>query len=348
MNRNFRISKKNSPPITGKCDICGEMTYLPFKCKRCLGIFCDKHHFPENHSCVPISKIIKEFKQYEEFNLPKTEEEKIKNKIDEIKRIIVTLKSMYESREMGQNEYFDKITSFNREKEELEAKLGQLQNIGANNEEDKTSVKKNDKALDNSGHPDTSENYYIVDEKYKREYIGDINKANYSPVVNNIEKEGKHDQIRIKNRCDQCGLPITGIPFKCRRCGLSFCMKHRLPEYHFCAIRKEYSTNGFIEKTNYFLKSRYNQVKNWLNRRNYRRYRNWNAFFMNFIGVVILSISFLIIYSNIEKLNEINIWLIPLGSAFIFVNGILWVKKTYKFLKLLNYWFKGERNLEPV
>jgi len=127
------------------------MTYLPFQCRRCLGIFCDKHHLPENHSCIPISKIIKEFKQFEEHTLPKSKEENIKNKINEINRIILSLQTMYESREMGRREYFDKITSFSHEKDELEAKLRQFQNISTNS---KASVENQDNKLDNSVSPD--------------------------------------------------------------------------------------------------------------------------------------------------------------------------------------------------
>ncbi|RLE84614.1 MAG: hypothetical protein DRJ67_10270 [Thermoprotei archaeon] len=35
-----------------KCDYCGEeIEGLPYKCKYCGGIFCVKHHLPENHNC---------------------------------------------------------------------------------------------------------------------------------------------------------------------------------------------------------------------------------------------------------------------------------------------------------
>jgi len=35
-----------------KCDYCGEeIEGLPYKCKYCGGIFCVKHHLPENHDC---------------------------------------------------------------------------------------------------------------------------------------------------------------------------------------------------------------------------------------------------------------------------------------------------------
>jgi len=35
------------------CEYCGEkITYLPFKCKYCGGVYCKKHRLPENHQCT--------------------------------------------------------------------------------------------------------------------------------------------------------------------------------------------------------------------------------------------------------------------------------------------------------
>jgi len=35
------------------CENCGEqITYLPFKCKYCGGVYCKKHRLPENHQCT--------------------------------------------------------------------------------------------------------------------------------------------------------------------------------------------------------------------------------------------------------------------------------------------------------
>ena len=286
------IEQNNFLDKAGKCDICGEMACLPFECKRCLGTFCDEHHLPENHSCIPINKLIKEFKQFEETTSPKSEEEVIKDKINEVNRIIVRIQNMYENREMARSDYLDKISSFNREKEELEAKLRQFQNIDANIEKERPvnvrQVKKSDYFGNHDdkliGELNKTNHSYHVDEKYKRESVGNISN------------------------------------------------------------KTKYSTPNFFINAKHLLKSKYYRVKKWLNRRNHRRYYNWNTFFMNFIWIVILSISFLIIYPNIEKLNEIILWIIPLGSALFFINGILWIKYTYKFLKRLNYWFKGERN----
>jgi len=58
------ISKKRKKPThskkqdkerefadTPKCECCGDMIVLPFKCNFCGGKFCSKHRLPENHSC---------------------------------------------------------------------------------------------------------------------------------------------------------------------------------------------------------------------------------------------------------------------------------------------------------
>lgn len=181
--------------------------------------------------------------------------------------------------------------------------------------------------------------------------------------------------------CDYCDIKIDGLPFHCRRCGGNFCSSHRLPEYHNCPglkrgnifqnlgskkrpkshkrkrhyhqvqehHKKEYvgtsrQKPNYIEKVKSFFKRRYYKTKSWLNSRHHRSYRNWNAFFMNLLWIVVLSISFMIIYSNLEKLNEIVLWFLPLGGGLLLVNAFFWIKYFWKFLKRIFYWYEGERN----
>lgn len=66
---------------------------------------------------------------------------------------------------------------------------------------------------------------------------------------------------------------------------------------------------------------------------------------MNLLWIMSLSLSFLIIYSNLKKLNEIVLWFLPLGGTLIIINGIYWLKYTIKLLKKIQYWFRGERYL---
>ena len=95
MARNYRIKRTNGPPITGMCEFCGKRTYLPFQCRRCLGIFCENHHFPENHSCVPLSKIIEDYKRFEEINISKNGEDDIQNQLNEKRKLIRRLSEKY-------------------------------------------------------------------------------------------------------------------------------------------------------------------------------------------------------------------------------------------------------------
>jgi uncharacterized protein YkwD len=181
--------------------------------------------------------------------------------------------------------------------------------------------------------------------------------------------------------CDYCGIKIDGLPFHCRRCGGNFCSSHRLPEDHNgpglkrgnifenLGSKKRQKSNkrkkryhevqehhkkeyvgtsrqkpNYIERVKSFFKRRYYKTKSWLNSRHHRSYRNLNAFFMNILWIVVLSISFMIIYSNLEKLNEIVLWFLPLGGALLLVNAFFWIKYFWKFLKRIFYWYEGERN----
>jgi len=47
-------------PITGKCYMCGKNTTMPYKCKFCSGLYCDKHRLPEAHECEGLKKLKRE------------------------------------------------------------------------------------------------------------------------------------------------------------------------------------------------------------------------------------------------------------------------------------------------
>ena len=175
--------------------------------------------------------------------------------------------------------------------------------------------------------------------------------------------------------CDNCGARFFELPFHCRRCNEDFCSKCRLPEDHNCpglvkkniflnlsrkkkhyyevngkygkeyvGIRHEHKKLNFYEQIKNYIKSRYYKVKYWLNSRRHRRYSNWNVFFMNIIWIIVLTFTFLIIYSNLSKLNEIVLWFLPLGGTLLTINGIFLIRYSYRLLKRIYYWFEGERN----
>jgi len=154
--------------------------------------------------------------------------------------------------------------------------------------------------------------------------------------------------------CDECNEEIKNIPFHCRRCGGNFCSKHRLPEDHNCVgLKKENIFKKINYKNSYhnkkrkkpnFFDDRIYRIKFWLSRREHRKYTKWNRFFMNIIWLIILSLSFSILYSNIEKLNEIKLWFIMLGSTLLLVNAYFWIRFCYKLIKKIYYLIRGERN----
>jgi hypothetical protein len=50
-----RTSKKS--PISGKCYKCSKKAIMPYKCKFCGGLYCDKHRLPESHNCEGLKKL---------------------------------------------------------------------------------------------------------------------------------------------------------------------------------------------------------------------------------------------------------------------------------------------------
>ena len=107
--------------------------------------------------------------------------------------------------------------------------------------------------------------------------------------------------------------------------------------------RDGYVKRSFTEIRRYF-KNKYHQIKHWSKNRPHRAYNNWHAFFINVVWIVALSIIFLIVYSNLSKLNEIVLWFLPLGGALLIIILVFWIKYVFKIFKRSYYWFHGERN----
>ena len=62
------------------------------------------------------------------------------------------------------------------------------------------------------------------------------------------------------------------------------------------------STKAFKDAYRKWKNSKIYKIKFWLNRRYHRKYYNWNAFFMNVLWVVLLSISFLDLLPSFNSL----------------------------------------------
>ncbi len=52
----FEIQKPEAPnygtstPVSSLCGQCGKQTTMPFRCRRCGGLFCSEHRLPEAHN----------------------------------------------------------------------------------------------------------------------------------------------------------------------------------------------------------------------------------------------------------------------------------------------------------
>jgi hypothetical protein len=115
-------------------------------------------------------------------------------------------------------------------------------------------------------------------------------------------------------RCNECHSEIKELPFKCKFCGQYHCGSHRLPEDHHCtglprrnvfdnlkgSKRKPHNKHNKSRHTHHksnhtshkkqhhhtqqsrdnklvrFMKNKYHQVKYWMNKREHRKFNNWN------------------------------------------------------------------------
>jgi hypothetical protein len=48
---------RKKAPISGRCYACSKPTTLPYKCKFCAGLYCDKHRLPESHDCQGLKRL---------------------------------------------------------------------------------------------------------------------------------------------------------------------------------------------------------------------------------------------------------------------------------------------------
>lgn len=166
------------------------------------------------------------------------------------------------------------------------------------------------------------------------------------------------------DKCDFCGKGVR-LAFKCKRCGGYFCDSHRIPENHNCKglkkrpesfidiykpskhkkiINKKINENWVSEKKDESVfETILYKIKKWFNFRKIRHF-NFNKLFMNILWLVIFSITILIIYSNLDKLNEVKIIFLQLGGLLLFINIYYWLKYFFKLLRRISNLFNIQRN----
>lgn len=157
--------------------------------------------------------------------------------------------------------------------------------------------------------------------------------------------------------CNFCKRKIKELPFHCHRCSKIYCSKHHLPEDHNChGLEKEKNKNPERWKKAFEssfqrneereddivqsrkanpLKKLYYKFRYWLTGREHQAYKysRFNSYvFPLLIKFIVSLIAVIVIYSNLTKLNEINSWIIKLGSTLLLVSLFFLIKYSIKLL----------------
>lgn len=149
-------------------------------------------------------------------------------------------------------------------------------------------------------------------------------------------------------RCANCGHKVKRYHGKWYH-SHGYLVQNLTPKCPICDCRTPYFftkhsvikpfVKGSLERFIFNL----NKIKYNLNKKPYYNHFSSNRFFNNLVWMVILSLTFAVLYYNIDN---INLFLkgFPLGNILLLINGIFWVKYTYQMLKGVVYWYKDQRN----
>ncbi|MCX8178254.1 MAG: CAP domain-containing protein [Candidatus Aenigmarchaeota archaeon] len=171
-----------------------------------------------------------------------------------------------------------------------------------------------------------------------------------------------------------CNQELEFLPFICKFCGQEYCIKHRLPESHKCyglekykEIIKKENTPMFQDieissskypkykrirkKTPKQISDRSNGTANsfvgWLLRREHEKYDidyKLNYLISITLGLIVSIVSYIVFYSNAQKLNSIKIWILNLGSIFTLISLFFVIKFSFKIVKEFINIFKRQIN----
>jgi len=170
--------------------------------------------------------------------------------------------------------------------------------------------------------------------------------------------------------CYFCGEKITGyLPFRCSFCGRYFCSDHRLPENHNCQeleeYRKEYREKELAKgklswdylgnkrcrnskygkqhhikakpkstskKITDFIKYKIlpRKIQYWIRRS--PKYLTQNIAFLIIYGLIMI-----ILYRNIDILNNMGMPLIKAGSLILLIVALLFIRRIHWILKSIKY-----------
>lgn len=176
--------------------------------------------------------------------------------------------------------------------------------------------------------------------------------------------------------CSRCKRRIREVPFNCRYCHKDYCSNHRLPEDHKCKVLEKYKSHNkerwkkaitsnkkhrirrgkhkesskkqtFFDSLKNNLVYKYDNFFDWLRRREHHKYnydKRTNYLITTSLLFLVSIVGFSIFYSNIQRLNEINLWIIKLGGLLLLVSSFFIIKYSWRIIKELINLLKRQRN----
>lgn len=119
---------------------------------------------------------------------------------------------------------------------------------------------------------------------------------------------------------------------------------HEKPTKH---VKQHHKKQNFSDKLKDYAVAKYESLKYWLRRREHHRYdfEGRSSYLITTILILAAAIvGVAIFYSNAEKLNEIDLWIIKLGGLLILVSLFFAIKYGWRFGKEIINIFKRQRN----
>jgi len=100
--------------------------------------------------------------------------------------------------------------------------------------------------------------------------------------------------------------------------------------------------NKSSEKIKHYAKRKWNDFTDWFTEKEHPHSRlNKNVFFHDLLKIIGLILVFLIVYSNVDKLNQIVLIFIKIGSLLELVLLFFILRKAWHLIKNLKYAFRG-------
>ncbi len=177
--------------------------------------------------------------------------------------------------------------------------------------------------------------------------------------------------------CDYCKKPTDSLQHRCKYCGKFHCSKHLQPENHDCRklpglkdgpwrprgptsspideepteveppVRLPTKKRDFSEKLKGYFLDKYEGIKYWLMKREHHKYDlegRLNYLITNIMIFVASIVGVAVFYSNAQKLNLINLWIIKLGGVLILISLFFAIKFGWRLIEEIINIFQRQKN----